>query len=64
MDDLRKFWRYFRPYKLELAIGIVCILASVISNLYIPLIVGQAIDANWSEVTWSRLTFSAFCWPA
>ncbi|HEV2829631.1 MAG TPA: ABC transporter ATP-binding protein [Pyrinomonadaceae bacterium] len=59
MDDLRKFARYFLPYKLELAIGIACILASVVFNLYIPIIVGQAIDANWSEITWSRLTMSA-----
>ena len=59
MDDLRKFGRYFLPYKVELTIGIICILASVVFNLYIPLIVGQAIDANWSQVTWSRLTISA-----
>jgi ATP-binding cassette subfamily B multidrug efflux pump len=59
MDDLRKFARYFLPYKLELAIGIACILASVVFSLYIPIIVGQAIDANWSEITWSRLTMSA-----
>jgi ATP-binding cassette, subfamily B, multidrug efflux pump len=60
MDDLRKFWRYFQPYKLSLVIGITCIFAGVICNLYIPLIVGQVIDDKWSEVTWSRLTFSAF----
>ncbi len=59
MDDLRKFWRYFLPYKITLAAGVACILASVIFNLCIPLIVGQAVDANWSEVTWSRLTVSA-----
>jgi ATP-binding cassette subfamily B protein len=59
MDDLRRFWRYFLPYKVSLAIGIACILASVIFNLFIPLIVGQAVDANWSEVSWSRLTISA-----
>ena len=59
MDDLRKFARYFLPYKVELAIGIACILASVVFSLYIPIIVGQAIDANWSEITWSRLTISA-----
>lgn len=59
MDDLRKFARYFLPYKLELAIGIACILASVVFSLYIPIIVGQAIDANWREITWSRLTMSA-----
>src|SRR5882672_8530212 len=59
MDDLRKFARYFSPYKVELAIGIACILASVVFSLFIPLIVGQAIDANWVQVTWSRLTISA-----
>jgi ATP-binding cassette subfamily B protein len=59
MDDLRKFARYFLPYKFSLTIGILCILASVVSSLYIPLIVGHAIDANWREVTWSHLTISA-----
>jgi ATP-binding cassette subfamily B protein len=59
MDDLRKFWRYLLPYKLSLSVGIACIVASVIFNLYIPLIVGEAVDANWSEVTWTRLTVSA-----
>ena len=49
MDDLRKFARYFLPYKLSLTIGIACILASVVFNLYIPLIVGQAVDANWAQ---------------
>ncbi len=59
MDDLRKFGRYFLPYKASLTIGIVCILASVVFNVYIPLIVGQAIDANWTDVSWSRITVSA-----
>jgi ATP-binding cassette, subfamily B, multidrug efflux pump len=60
MDDLKKFARYFLPYKVSLTVGIVCILLGVIANLYIPLIVGQAVDANWTQVTWSKLTFSAF----
>jgi ATP-binding cassette subfamily B multidrug efflux pump len=59
MDDLRKFARYFLPYKISLISGILCILAGVIFNLYIPLIVGHAVDENWSELSWSRLTFSA-----
>jgi ATP-binding cassette subfamily B multidrug efflux pump len=59
MDDLRKFARYFRPYKLQLILGISCILASVVAALVIPLIVGQAVDANWTEVSWTRLTISA-----
>ena len=59
MGDLRKFARYFLPYKVELTTGIICIVASVVFNLYIPIIVGHAIDANWSQVSWSRLTISA-----
>ena len=59
MDDLRKFGRYFLPYKASLTIGIICILASVVFNVYIPLIVGQALDANWTELSWSRLTISS-----
>ena len=59
MDDLKKFARYFRPYKLSLIVGISCILGSVLFNVYVPLIVGQAIDANWTSVSVSRLTVSA-----
>lgn len=61
MDDLRKFARYFLPYKVSLSIGILCILAGVIINLTIPLIVGHAIDEMrlWSQVNWYRLTLLA-----
>ena len=59
MDDLRRFARYFSPYKLQLITGILCILAGVIVNLTIPLIVGQAIDENWTEISWWKLTISA-----
>ena len=59
MDDLKNFVRYFRPYKLSLIVGISCILGSVLFSVYVPLIVGQAIDANWTYVSVSRLTISA-----
>ena len=59
MDDLRKFARYFRRYKLQLTIGIACIFASVVVGLFIPLIVGRAVDANWQQVDWSKLTIAA-----
>src|SRR3989441_794338 len=59
MDDLRKFARYFLPYKVSLITGILCILAGVIFNLTIPLIVGHAVDANWTQISWSKLTISA-----
>ena len=59
MEDLKKFALHFRKYKAQLILGIVCIFASVTAGLFIPLIVGQAVDANWAEVSWSRLTISA-----
>jgi ATP-binding cassette subfamily B multidrug efflux pump len=59
VDDLRKFALYFRNYKPQLTLGIVCIFASVVAGLFIPLIVGRAVDANWAEVSWSKLTVSA-----
>lgn len=59
MSDLREFARFFRPYKTSLIIGVVCILASVIFNVTIPLIVGNAIDANWNEVNWAKLNIAA-----
>jgi ATP-binding cassette subfamily B multidrug efflux pump len=57
MDDLRKFARYFRPYKKSLVTGILSILASVVIGLLIPLIVGHAVDDLLKTgVTWGKLT--------
>ncbi|MDX6383666.1 MAG: ATP-binding cassette, subfamily multidrug efflux pump [Blastocatellia bacterium] len=59
MNDLRKLVGYFRPYRGSLAIAITCILGYVLFNLSIPLVVGRAIDTNWIDVSWSRLTIAA-----
>jgi ATP-binding cassette subfamily B protein len=59
MNDLRQFLRYFRPYRASLIVGVVCIIAGVIFNVSIPLIVGRAIDAKWTDVTWTKLTIAA-----
>jgi ATP-binding cassette subfamily B protein len=56
MDDLKKFSLYFRPYKKELIAGVVCILASVVVGLFIPLLVGRAVDGLRADVTWAKLT--------
>jgi ATP-binding cassette, subfamily B, multidrug efflux pump len=59
MDDLRKFARYFLPYKKSLVTGILCILGYTLFSLSIPLIVGRAVDGLRAEVTWSKLTVYA-----
>ena len=60
MDELRKLARFFRPYKVSLVVGISCILAGVIFKVMVPLIVGQVLDTNWKEITWTMLTIAAF----
>src|SRR4029434_2901040 len=37
----------------------VCIVAGVIFNVTIPVIVGNVLDVNWSQVTWSKLNIAA-----
>ena len=59
MNDLRKLVRYFRPYRVPLIVGVACILAGVLFSVSIPLVVGSAIDAKWSDVTWAKLTIAA-----
>jgi ATP-binding cassette, subfamily B, multidrug efflux pump len=59
MNDLRKFARYFRPYKQALVVGIVCIFASVVIGLLVPVFVGHAIDDLRTGPTWSKITRSA-----
>ena len=56
MHELRKFARYFRPYKGSLVVGIVCIFASVVVGLVIPWLVGRAVDSLHTGVTWASLT--------
>lgn len=56
MDDLKKFARYFRPYRKSLVTGILCIFASVVFGLMIPLVVGHAVDDLKVQLTWTKLT--------
>src|SRR5918997_1030376 len=56
MNDLRKFARYFRPYRRSLVLGVLCVLASVVIGLLVPLIVGRAVDELRGGVTWWKVT--------
>jgi ATP-binding cassette subfamily B protein len=62
MDDLRKFARYFRPYKKALVVGILCIVGSTAFGLMTPLLVRHAVDdltaqgINWWVISRYALT--------
>src|SRR5437868_1790765 len=56
MHELRKFTRYFRPYKTSLVIGIACILASTGIGLISPWLIGRAVDLLVSGHSWWQVT--------
>ncbi len=44
MDPIRKFARFVKPYRWRMAGGIVCILISLLFGLFVPFLVGMAVD--------------------
>ena len=57
MEDLKKFARYFKPYKWHVAFGILFILISMAFGLLIPYLVGQAIDDIGREATREKIIY-------
>ncbi|HSK73658.1 MAG TPA: ABC transporter transmembrane domain-containing protein, partial [Pyrinomonadaceae bacterium] len=57
MEELKKFLRYFKPYKWNVIAGILFILFSMAFGLLIPYLVGQAIDDISREVTWEKIIY-------
>lgn len=57
MDQLKKFFRYFKPYKWAIIGGILCILASMAFGLLVPYIVGKAVDDLGAGVTWDKAIY-------
>lgn len=44
MEELKKFARYFKPYKWNIIAGIVFIFFGMLFGLYVPYLVGNAVD--------------------
>src|SRR3954447_13875053 len=57
MEQLRKFAKYFRPYKGTILAGIFFILCSMAFGLFVPYMVGQAVDDLGRGVTWQKITY-------
>ncbi len=57
MEQLKKFARYFKPYKWTIAAGIFFILCSMSFGLFIPYMVGAAIDDLNSEITRDKIIY-------
>ena len=57
MNELRKFARYFKPYKWHVIAGIFFILCSMGFGLLIPYLIGMAIDDISKEVTREKIIY-------
>jgi ATP-binding cassette subfamily B protein len=57
MEELKKFARYFKPYKYHIIAGILFILVSMAFGLLVPYYVGRAIDDLSQNVTWEKIIY-------
>jgi ATP-binding cassette subfamily B protein len=57
MEEIRKFSRYFLPYKGRIILGIVFILFGMLFGLLVPYLVGQAIDDMSAQMTWEKIVY-------
>ncbi|MBK8465354.1 MAG: ABC transporter ATP-binding protein [Chloracidobacterium sp.] len=57
MEQLKKFARYFKPYKGTILLGILCILVSMSFGLFVPYMVGQAIDDLGKGITREKVIY-------
>jgi ATP-binding cassette subfamily B protein len=57
MDPLKKFARFVKPYKWKMAVGIGCILVSLLFGLFVPYLVGMAVDDLTAGITWTKIIY-------
>ena len=57
MEQLKKFARYFKPYKWTILAGVFFILCSMAFGLFIPYLVGQAIDDLTIGITREKIIY-------
>lgn len=57
MEELKKFTKYFNPYKWHVFFGVLFILFGMVFNLLVPYLVGVAIDELSTEVTQYKIIY-------
>ena len=57
MEEIKKFARYFLPYKSQIILGVLCILLGMIFGLLVPFLIGRAVDDLSSNVTWQKVVY-------
>ena len=57
MEQLRKFARYLSPYRGTITLGVLCIAVSMAFGLFVPYMVGQAVDDLTVAITWDKIIY-------
>ena len=57
MEQIKKFARYFLPYKKSIITGVIFIAISMGFGLLVPFLIGRAIDDIGAGVTWNKVVF-------
>ena len=57
MNHLHEFARYCAPYKGSIMIGVACIAVSMAFGMFVPYMVGVAVDDLASEITWQKVVY-------
>ncbi len=57
MEQLREFARYCAPYKGTILVGVACIAVSMAFGMFVPYMVGVAVDDLAGEITWRKVIY-------
>ncbi len=57
MELVREFARYCAPYKGTTLIGVACIAVSMAFGMFVPYMVGVAVDDLAGEITWQKVVY-------
>ncbi len=57
MDPIKKFALFVKPYKWSMIAGIFFILVSLLFGLFVPYLVGLAVDDLSVEITWPKIIY-------
>lgn len=57
MEQIRKFAKYFLPYKTHIILGVICILFGMLFGLLVPYLVGQAVDDLSKDLSWGKIVY-------
>ncbi len=57
MDQIKKFALFVKPYKWSMIAGISFILISLLFGLFVPYLVGMAVDDLTAGITWPKIIY-------